>query len=278
MQKIHCPLIVSDFDGTLVRKDGTVSVNDKRAIEEYIAAGGKFAISTGRLPYGILPRAKELGLRGMLSCCQGSIIMDIQSEEIFLAGHLPLDSTIAACKKLEEMDLHFHAYTLTEYYTNRDDEFMQAYESIVCTKAVRVLDKPLSVFLKELNQPIYKLLAVVPAKQSDAILQDLQVMAFDGCDFTKSTDFFVEVIPKGYSKGTAVEFLANHYALPLANTVAVGDQRNDMPMVQRAGIGVAVQNADRQLKEVADYVCRATNEEDAIAEVIATFGFYKENA
>ena len=63
MQKINYPIIVSDFDGTLVNDDGTISIENKNAIEKYTKDGGVFAISTGRLHYGILSRAKELGLK-----------------------------------------------------------------------------------------------------------------------------------------------------------------------------------------------------------------------
>ena len=95
MRKINYPLIVSDFDGTLVKKDGTISEEDKKAILEYVEAGGKFAISTGRMPAGILARAKELGLKGMVCCCQGSIIMDIETNEVILQGRIPVETTVA---------------------------------------------------------------------------------------------------------------------------------------------------------------------------------------
>ena len=55
--------------------------------------------------------------------------------------------------------------------------------------------------------------------------------------------------------------------------IAVGDQINDMPMIEKAGLGIAVQNADEALKAKADYVCGQTNEESAIASIIEKFGF-----
>ncbi len=277
MQNIHYPLIISDFDGTLVKKDGTIGERNKKAIASFLAAGGKFALSTGRLPYGIVHHAKALGLKGMISCCQGSIIMDIESGSFVSEGQVPHASVIAACKKMEEMDLHFHAYTADRFYSNKDDEALREYEKIVQGNAVRVVDTPLSVFLEERQEPIYKLLTIVPEEKSDEILQTLQASGLEGCAFTKSANFFVEIIPKGYSKGTAVEFLANYYGIPIEKTVGIGDQRNDIPMIQKAGIGVAVQNGDTQLKAVADYVCERTHEEDAIAEVIERFGLVEDN-
>ena len=116
MRKINYPLIVSDFDGTLVKEDGTISEKNKKAIAEYIAAGGKFAISTGRLPSGILSRAQELGLQGNVCCCQGAIVLDIQTKEVLLEGRMSLQSTLTACKRLEELGLHIQVYDLWDYY------------------------------------------------------------------------------------------------------------------------------------------------------------------
>lgn len=273
MRKINYPLIVSDFDGTLVREDGTVSERNKQAITEYVAAGGAFAISTGRLPSGILSRTSELGLTGKVCCCQGSIILDIQTKELILEGRLSLESTVAACEKMEQMGLHIHAYDLWDYYVNMDDQALKMYEAAVKSKGTLVLDKPLSAFIKEKGLRAYKLLAMVEPKHSNAVLDALAAENFAGCDVTKSADFLVEVVNKEYSKGTAVAFLADHYGVPLEKTIAIGDQRNDIPMIEKAGLGIAVKNADGGLKERANVVCEYTNEEDAIAHIIEKYGF-----
>ena len=273
MRKINYPLIISDFDGTLVNDDGTISEKNKNAIAQYVAAGGTFAISTGRLPSGILERAKELGLKGTVCCCQGAIILDIESKDVIMEGRLSLESTIAACKKMEALGLHIHAYDLWDFYANMDDEPLKMYEHLVKTKAKLVLDQPLSQFIQEKKLRAYKLLAMVEPQRNDAVLKILSEEAFDGCDVTKSASFLVEVVNNRYSKGTAVEFLAKHYGVPIEKVIAVGDQINDMPMIEKAGLGIAVQNADEVLKVKADYVCEQTNEESAIASIIEKFGF-----
>lgn len=276
MRKINYPLIVSDFDGTLVNADGTIAEENKRAIEEYVAAGGAFAISTGRLPAGILPRAQALGLKGLVSCCQGAVILDIQSKEVVIEERLRLETTLAACRKMEELGLHIHAYDLWDFYANVEDEPLHIYERLVGTKAKLVTDEPLSAFLEREQLPCYKLLAMVEPKDSERVLSALKKADIGECAFTKSAAFLVEVINPKHSKGTAVEFLAKHYGVPLSKTIAVGDQHNDLPMIERAGLGIAVKNADEGLKAKADYVCEYTNEEGAIAKIIEKFGFYGE--
>lgn len=276
MRKINYPLIVSDFDGTLVNADGTISEKNKKAIADYVAAGGIFALSSGRLPAGILLRAKELGLKGKVCCCQGAIILDIETQEVILEGKLSLESTVAACKKMEELDLHIHAYDLWDFYVNKDDEALRIYKLMVKTTPTLILEKPLSQYLEENNLSMYKLVAMVEPKDNARILQELSSQNFDGCEVTKSADYLVEVVNSKYSKGTAVEFLANYYGVPLDKTIAVGDQLNDMSMIEKAGLGVAVKNAEDALKEKANYVCEYTNEEGAIAEIIEKFGFCDE--
>jgi len=276
MRKINYPLIVSDFDGTLVKENGTISERNKRAIADYVAAGGAFAISTGRLPSGILSRAQELGLQGKVCCCQGAIILDIQSKEVILDGRMSMESTLTACRRLESLGLHIQVYDLWDYYCNIDDEPLHMYEAITKTKATLILDKPLSQFLEEKGLQVYKLLAMIEPEKSDALLQLLASENMVGCAVTKSADFLVEVVGNTYSKGTAVEFLANYYDVPLEKTIAVGDQCNDLSMIEKAGVGIAVANADDRLKAKANFVCPNTNEEDAIAWIIENYGFCKE--
>ena len=273
MQKIDYSLIVSDFDGTLVNDDGSISAINKQAITQYIKAGGKFAISTGRMPAGILPRARELGLKGLVSCCQGAIIADIVSGKVIMDGRIPYETTLAAVQKMEEMGLHIHVYDQWEYYCNMDDEALKIYERAVKSKATLILDRKMSDFVKEKRLCSYKILAMVRAEDNDRILNALAAENFEGCGVTRSSSFLVEVVNKQYSKGTAIAFLAEHFGVALDKTIAVGDQRNDLPMIEQAGLGIAVQNADEGLKEKAKYVCKRTNEEGAIAEVIEKFGF-----
>ena len=273
MRKINYRLIVSDFDGTLVRQDGTVSEKNIKVINEYIEAGGIFAISTGRVPAGILPQARKLGLKGLVSCCQGTIILDIESGKILFDRRLSFETTLAACRKMEEMGLHIHAYDLWEYYSNADDSMLKGYEKITGVKAKLVLNRKLSEFLEEKELRAYKLLAMVEPEDSERTIAELSAANLPDCAVTKSSPFLAEVVNDKCSKGSAVLFLAEHYGIEIEKTVGIGDNYNDMPMIEAAGLGAAVGNAEDALKQRADYICENTNETDAVAEVIEKFGF-----
>lgn len=274
MPAINYPLIVSDFDGTLVRGNGEISEENKQAIESYVKAGGHFAISTGRMPSGILPRVKELGLSGLVSCCQGAIIMDVETQKPLLSGALDKKIAVAVCEKLEELGLHVHIYDLFHYYANMDDEALHLYEKGVRVKAKLITDKPLSQYMQEQNMDVYKILAMVEPHKNEFVYKTIEDMRLPGCTVTKSAAYLVEVVNSDYSKGTAVEFLAKHYNVPIEKTIAIGDQWNDLPMIQSAGLGLAVNNAAKELKEEA-VTLTCTNEENAIKEAIETYGFLR---
>ena len=272
MQKIDYALIITDFDGTLARSDGTVSDKTKEEITRYVQNGGKFAISTGRMPAAILSRAKELGLCGAVCCAQGSVIVDIQSREILLEGRIPNSVAVTICEKMEARGLHIHVYDLWEYYSNMDDDYLAYYEGVVKEKAILIQDKPISQFVKESGMQPFKILAMVDPKDNERIRLELEKENFAGCDVTRSSSLLVEVGNAAFSKGTSLEFLAKQYSIDIQKTIAVGDQINDLSMIKRAGLGFAVQNADEMLKAHA-IVLDKTNDEDAVAQIIAQYGY-----
>ena len=275
MLKINYPMIVSDFDGTLVKEDGTIDKETKDKIAKYVNDGGIFVISTGRMPSGILSRVKELGLKGFVSCCQGSIIINAETEEIVLQEASPWQTTYQICRKMEELGLHIHIYGLWDYYSNMDDEALKSYENAVKSKAKFVTDMPISQFVKEKKFSSYKILAMVRPEDNAPVFQALQEAKFPNCVVTRSAAVLIEVINSNYSKGTAVEFLAQQYNIPLEKTIGVGDQLNDLPMIQKAGLGIAVKNAASELKQEA-LEFAYSNEENAIGRIIEKYGYTEE--
>ena len=89
---------------------------------------------------------------------------------------------------------------------------------------------------------------------------------------TCSASVLVEISPRSDDKGEALKFIANYFGIDISSTVAIGDNLNDLSMIKAAGIGVAVGNATKELKDAADYVS-VTNDEGAVAKIIEKFGY-----
>lgn len=257
-------LFISDFDGTLVRADGTISQANRRAIEAYRADGGIFAVCTGRMPAAIVPRLKELGLReGPVVAYQGATVLDIATGELLKdEGFAPQDA-LRILSVLEEKDLHIHAYTVDALYCNRRDAALKAYERVCGVQANVSEHEPLSALFARTGMRTVKLLAMVRPEQRVALMNELRTRLGAAFYVTCSADMLVEIMPAGQSKASAVDFLCAYYGISLAQTAAIGDQLNDLPMLGRAGGKFAVANAERELREIAVVV--PSVEEDGVA-------------
>ena len=275
MKKINYPLIVSDFDGTLVRSDGTIAEETRKTIDEYIACGGTFGICTGRMLTSILPRARELGLKGLVASYQGSVVADIESGRLLVDGYIPPEEAAEICRLFESMNLHIHLYELDKFYANREDAALADYERVCQVKGIVANDEPLSELVMKKRPKIRKVLALVSPEEKLNVYRKAEERLGDRFYVTYSTAQLVEITSKRYSKGTAVEFMAEYYKVPIQKTLAVGDGLNDLPMLETAGIGLAVKNADEALKNKAE-IFPYTNEENAVGRIIEEYGFDKE--
>lgn len=262
-------LIVSDFDGTLRRTEGGISEGNVRAISEYVASGGVFALCTGCMASSIRPYAKELGLKGLLAAYQGAIIEDIESGKIVRDVRIPSGQAAEVCRRLESENYHIHVYDGDVFYSNMDDELLQGY---VQTCGVRPEIAPhISETVESKGICPHKILVMASPEERERAYSAAQKEFGGDLYVTTSSAFLVEFVRKGSDKGGALEYLAEHYGIPLSQAVAIGDNINDLPMIQKAGLGVAVENGEKVLKEAADFVTR-TCDEDGVAYVIRKFG------
>lgn len=263
-------LIVSDFDGTLRRSEGGISEGNIRAVKEYIAAGGIFAFCTGRMLSSILPYAKKLGLSGLVAAYQGAVIADIESGKILRDVRIENGDAVGICRYFQELERHIHVYDGDNVYMNRDDEYKRMYESI-CGVSGIVTGEDIASFVLKKNICPQKVLAMNAAEEN-ARVYGAAAEKFKGrFDVTSSSDFLVEVTSFDCNKGGALAFLSDYYRIPLDKTAAIGDNYNDIPMIRKAGLGVAVSNGVPAIKEAADFVTRSCDE-DGVGYVIRKFG------
>lgn len=273
MRKIKYPLIVSDCDGTILRSDNTIGEFTRKKINEYVNDGGIFAVCTGRMITSILPVVRSWGLKGVVSAFQGGLMMDIQTEEVLHQSTIPHEKALRICEEMESMGLHIHTYTMREIFSNQDNEWLKLYERIAGEKAI--IQPNMSQFMRETEMRPYKLLAMVEPSEAKGVYEALSKRVPEDCFVTISAPFLVEVGLKSATKQKAVTFLAEHYGIPLEKVIAVGDQLNDLPMIEAVGLGVAVKNAHEGVKAVA-YTLPYTNDEDAVGRLIEEMAYTEE--
>jgi hydroxymethylpyrimidine pyrophosphatase-like HAD family hydrolase len=122
-----------------------------------------------------------------------------------------------------------------------------------------------------LNHRCHKLL--IPG--DPALLAPLEKL-FHSClgdDVTLFTSkpYFLEILPAGVDKGTALAKIAGFLGLKQEETLAIGDSMNDEGMIRWAGMGVAMINGDKRIKDIADYITEKNNDDDGVADVIEKY-------
>lgn len=273
MKEINYKLIISDYDNTLTNGKNKVPKEVEKAISEYVECGGIFAICTGRMLRSIMPQAKKLGLKGIIAANQGIVIADIESGKILKNGGMTANETALVCRAAEKFNQSINLYSGDNIYTNipKNNKYLKFYEKVIRVKAIRVAEK-LSDFAQKDNKIYQKVAILVAPKERERIYNILNAELGDKFDVTCSANILVEISPLGETKGKAVEFLAKHFNVPIEKTIAVGDNLNDISMIETAGIGACVGNGVEELKRAADYVSLTSNE-GGIAQIIARYGF-----
>lgn len=267
-------LIVSDFDGTLRRTEGGVSDGNARAVRDYIAAGGAFALCTGRMASSILPYARRLTPEGVAAAYQGAIIFDVKTGKRLRDARIPAEEAAEIAAFMQGDDRHVHVYDGDIFYANREDKYLEIYERVCGVTGIRV-SQDIAGVVREKNISPHKILVMCEASDRDTIYKAVRERFGERFYVTTSTENLVEVTMRGCDKGDALVFFAEWAGVPLKNTIAIGDNINDLPMIRRAGLGVAVSNGDAALRKEAGFVTRSCDE-DGVGYVIRKYGLGEE--
>ena len=266
-------ILFSDLDGTLLDDDKNVSRKVLSRIDEMINMGHRFAIATGRPVFSAKVVAKELGLYRdgvFLMASNGGVVYDCTRECVISACHLETDVVDDLFKAAGAEGLHVHTYTDSHVVSLRRTPELIAY----CER-IRMPYRILSAIPEELPAPPPKLIVISAAEGSRHILKEFErsqaELVAGRAQSVFSNDFLLEYLPPGVSKGNALIRLCALLGIPVEDSVAAGDEANDIPMLDAAGAGVAMRNATDETKSHADYVTKLTNNEGGIEEVISRF-------
>lgn len=266
-------LVSCDFDGTLLRSDGTVSERAKETVKRFVESGGIFVLNTGRVIDSAVKMVKELGLSGAVSACQGGIVLDVKSGEIIRAESIPVVTAVDVISYLEGEGLHVQGYPVTGGYVVREKNDTTRYYSSMCLIEPTEVGKSLAEYVEENQVRLLKILAICYSEPSHHV-RVLEKQFGDKLNVCVSTEdpWFLEVNDANTSKGNSHRALSERFGVPIERTVAFGDQSNDISMIEAAGTGVAVGNACRALKERADVVVES-NDEDGVARFMEKYCF-----
>ena len=272
MGKFDGILICTDLDGTLYRKDKTISEENKEAIEYFKREGGYFTFVTGRMPYYSQDAYNAASPNVAFGCINGGGLYDGEKGEY-------VSTTALSQTVVEIIEAVEERFPLVGIQICCFDRTLFAKENSTTVRFREITGvPPLFCNYHEVKDPVGKVMFC--SDFNDDILEIEKILRAhplaDEFDFVRSERTLFEILPKGVNKGLAIEKLVEYLGIDIKNTFAIGDYNNDIGMFYAAGFGIAVANACPEAIAAADYVT-VSNEEHAIARLIYDIeaGIYK---
>ena len=259
-------LIAQDLDGTLLDEELRISPRVRRALQAAQAQGVHVTLASGRSTITAHPFAETLNIRTPIIGYQGGQIADPLTGEVLLQRTMAADLAHAAVARAEAEDLDLSLYSHDTVYFRQlryPPEFYDRWFGLPMRHA------PDLHAVVEATPPA-KFIIIAEPPEADQIEARWKEV-FDGrLHIVRSHRLFVEGNPPGVSKGTALAWLARRLGIAQASVMAIGDNDNDITMVEWAGVGVAMGNGSPAVKVVADWTAPPVDA-DGVAAALERF-------
>jgi Cof subfamily protein (haloacid dehalogenase superfamily) len=262
-------MLVADIDGTLLDDRGKVPEDTKIAINTLKERGFIITIATGRMLKRAEPVAREIGINFPLICYNGAFVTDIYNRRVLLEKPITTAALVYALNHLKCWNYDavvFENETLiTEKITENTKWYIEK-----CHGVGYDFVGDLPGYVKQKNVKSYKIYAMGDIAGERDVPADLMARLSSFFEVAVADKNHLEITLKGITKGNAVNFLADANELPHEKIIAVGDDHNDVSMIKRAGLGIAMGNAPEAIKSCADYIT-GTNSDNGILAVLKKF-------
>ena len=283
-------LIAIDLDGTLLNSNGIVSNESKDVLQKIISKNIKIVLASGRMIDSIKSIANEIGELKYLIAGNGSIVYDIEKQEILYKNFLKKEKILDIIKICEENSIYYNIYTETEllapclkynvlYYhkenANREEKdrtkiniISNMYEYI--EKSTR--DDFLKITICDEDKIIFSSI-IKKIKQIKGIeVLDVEHMSrksiMQGTEIVELNYSYTEVSAQNVDKWSAIQYILEKEDIQKENVIAIGDNINDKKMIENAGIGIAMKGSSAVVTQIANVITDETNNSDGVAKIL----------
>lgn len=262
-------LLVLDLDGTLTNSKKEISPDTHAALIEIQQQGFKVALASGRPTPGVTGLAKVLELHrygGYILPFNGAKIIDCKSGQVVYEKTLPAETIPTLYATAKEYKAGIISYDGDVVISgNGVDDYISLEARINGLPIKEVED-----FVAYLNYPVNKCLMTAEHEVLEKIRQGLKKKYNALLSIYFSEPFFLEIMPQNVDKAKSLLKLLSMLGISSEEMICCGDGFNDISMIEVAGLGVAMENAQEIVKQAADYVT-LSNDEDGILHVIRKF-------
>jgi Cof subfamily protein (haloacid dehalogenase superfamily) len=268
-------LLAIDLDGTLLNEKAQISEGNRLAISQAMEKGIQVVVCTGRIYKGARPFALQIGGMDMIIACNGALIREINSGKIHYEQYLRDEDCIEIASLCEQEEIYYHIYAGDTMIAKQLEKSALFYKNLGNTdlpiqdRVEVIVDDDMKGRIRKGIAPISKV--VIISDHADALLRLRNKINQNPMVEVISSKFDnLEVVRKGVSKGLALKYLAEKLGFQREQVIAIGDNENDISMLQYAGFAIAMGNAEEEVKKIADYVTH-DNQNDGVANAIQHF-------
>lgn len=270
-------LLALDMDGTTYHKMGEIVESNIEPLKQAIAQGIDVAIVTGRpvlAPQNKLIEHGIVGDKTVIVGCNGACVYDLSTQQVI--GSNPISANLAI-KAFELAQQAKYAGTIVWGYVDNlvdvilyhDSKYLRHnlpsqefhYEENLFEGNYQYFENVKTNF----NHQFFKLLIFEATPGFAQALKEL------GFEVATSDQITIEVNAPGINKKFAIDWLSQNWNVPIDQIMSIGDGANDLPMIEYAGIGVAMKNSIQAIKDIAQIYIDLTNDQGAVGEVIKQY-------
>ena len=285
-------LVVVDLDGTMLNQYGEVTQNTKDVIKKTMKKGTDVIIASGRPSDSILSIAKEIESKNYFIAGNGALIYDIQKEKIIYDKFLSKEKVLEIIKICEKNSISYNVYTDQTilatslkynvlYYQKENlkkEENRQTKISIIENMYEYVKNKKENKFLKvticddtkSVFQSIIRKLREIEGIEVLDVSHMSRKTIKQGTEEITMEYYYTEITSQNVDKWNAIEYLIEKLKLKREEIIAIGDNINDKMMIEKAGLGIAMEGSAPVITQIADYIT-ASNNEEGVAKALEKF-------
>lgn len=273
---LRTKILFTDLDDTLLNAQKTISAHTRDKIMEMLTKGNHLVLASGRSVNSILDVLEVLNIQNddtkgkiYMAAYNGAVLYDCTNGSVIEQYDVPIPTAQAIFDMALEKGIHIQTYTDTHIISCAEDEELLFYK-----KAIRSPYRVGTNLEKELAHAPFKLLAIDMKDRSrlEELRREVEASEFAKditCAF--SNNYYLEFYNKKAGKGNALINLCSAVRVHIKNSVAVGDEENDITMIDAAAVGVCMANGRPVVKAHADYITQNDNNHDGIVEIIDRF-------
>lgn len=259
-------MIFSDIDGTLINSEFQVTPKTQAAIRQAVKQGIVFVPVSARMPEGIKPIINSIGIKTPIISYNGALVQT-DKEETVASNPMGTETALKICRFISQNypEIAWNVYSYHDWYAmDRDNVWVKREEDIVGVRSHEV----------DLSQ-----LQFLPAVHKVLLMGEPDLIAplelslkklYPDLSIAKSAPYFIEIMAPGIKKGQAVKVLADYMKVELSDTIAFGDNFNDLDMLETVGKGYVMSNGPKEVQEAIGHITSDHNH-DGIAQVLFTY-------